>query len=162
MRPGFVLSPLTPTETRARRIRNLADLGRKERIAGSVRVREDGKLHHHLTSESRISRADRVTITRWQLGIVARHQRCHNCQAELSRLHAITCAGVDDELGDMAQGIAPHEWFGDTDLDMVINGSVEGFGPGRVACLVNVISTIELRCKGRERTENGFFQAVVE
>ena len=75
-------------------------------MPGTVTVRGDMKAHEFSTSETEVTRAERVTITRWQLGMVAGHQECKQCrrdfgvEVELSREHAVECAGVADILGE--------------------------------------------------------------
>ena len=129
-------------------------------IAASVKVREDGKPHHLLTVESKVSRPDRVSITRWQLGMVAAHQECRKCGAEISRVHAVQCAGVmaDGEFANMVAAVPQGEQVGRTEIDMVINHASEEMSPQVAAVLVRVIDGIEQVCRGRERTEMGFWQ----
>jgi hypothetical protein len=153
--------PLTATERKARRIRGLAMLDANTTgIAASVKVREDGKPHHLLTVESKVSRPDRVSITRWQLGMVAAHQECKKCGEEVSREHAVQCAGVmaDGEFAGMVAAVPLGERVGRTEIDMVINHSAEEMSLQVAEVLVRVIDGIEQICRGRERTEMGFWR----
>jgi len=129
-------------------------------IAASVKVRKDGKPHQFLTAVTKVSRPERVSITRWQLGMVAAHQECELCHTELSREHAIACSGVmgDMEFARMAAAVPPAERMGKTELDMVINHAAEEMTPECAAVLVRVIDMIEVRCRKRERTEQGFWR----
>ena len=102
--------PLTPTERKARRVRGLTELESDQGgIAASVKVRKDGKPHQFLTAVTKVSRPERVSITCWQLGMVAAHQECELCHTELSREHAIACSGVmgDMEFAQHGGGSAP-------------------------------------------------------
>lgn len=154
--------PLTPTERKARRIRGLVALDSgHDGIGASVKVRQDGKLHEFLTANTKVSRPDRVSITRWQLGMVARHHQCRACnQNELSREHALVCSGMDadGELGALEAAVPPAERLGKTAIDVVINHASGRMSPECAAVLVRVINTIEVKCRGRERTEQGFWK----
>ena len=36
---------------------------------------------------------------------------------------------MDNELGDIVHGIQAQEWFGNADIDVAVNGSVDGVEP---------------------------------
>jgi len=84
-----------------------------------------------LTARTKVTRELRVSISRWQLGMVASHQDCSRCggRGALSREHAVDCAEAEEVL----EGMIP--------------------GPDEAA-----ITRIEERCRGRSRTDMGFYR----
>ncbi len=157
--PTLQPPPLTPTERKAWRIRALAALDANgQSVAASVHVRNDGKPHHFLTAESKVTRADRTSITRWQLGMVASHQVCKTCGGVLSRVHAVACAGVLVELMGLVGRILPKDRVGCTEIDWVINSAAKLMTPECAEAIVRAIDAVERKCRGRERTEQGFWQ----
>jgi len=54
--------------------------------------------------------------------------------------------------------VAPTQPFGATDLDVLINEAWEKMDPGRAEYLAKMIDQIEQVCRGRERTEQGFWR----
>src|SRR3954465_2988851 len=100
--------PLSAAERKRRRVVRLRNLGLEEDgVGASVQVRDKGALHEFLTARSGVSREDRVTITRWQCGLVVGHQPCRECGQELSREHAIDCAAIDVLLAESADASPP-------------------------------------------------------
>ena len=124
----------------------------------------DGRLHRHLQAATKVSREDRVSITRWQLGLVASHQTCLKCKLHngLSREHAVACSGAGEMLEPMWASIpvtrradAP----GRTVIDRLINEAATGMNQDRVVALVSAINTIEVQCWGRVRTVTEFWRS---
>ena len=132
-------------------------------MGASIQVRTSGKPHHYLTAESQTPRAARVTISRWQLGLVAAHQPCCKCsvpllEIETDREHAVAHVEVRDRVEALVKPLPVASRYGHTPLDAVINaGADTGWDPGMVALMVEVITDIELVCRGRVRTSQGFF-----
>ena len=153
--------PLSRGDRRDRQVQSLqAWEQNSETVGAAVKVRDNRHPHHLLTVKTKATREDRVSLTRWQLGLVAAHQRCKKCSQEVSRLHAIACAGVQGELDGLVAHVPPGERFGVTDMDVVLNsGAEKGLQPEVIAQLVGIISTIERVCRGRERTAQGFWKA---
>ncbi len=160
--PVYHPSPLGQAARKQRRIEALKELEQeKGGVAASVRVRDDGKLHEYLTAGTTVSRADRVTISRWQLGLVAARQECKKCGGILSRRHAVNCAEVEELMVELIEQVSPRDWYGETMLDGLINSREEEMEAEAARVLVAVITKIEKECRGRERTENGFFAGEV-
>jgi hypothetical protein len=162
--------PITRNDRKERRVAALQKLGfvkngtRLSGVAAATRVRGDGKLHEFMMASTLVSREDRVTITRWQLGTVASHQICRKCGASLTRIHAVECAEVETILGELAAGMdggvgetIRDTWEDKTLVDRIINGTIEDMPIGISKLLVEAIVKIEEVCRGRERTEMGFF-----
>ena len=111
----------------------IRDAHRQTDVAAAIQVQADGRAHEYLfarprprkltpaerdrpavvaraatreSAKAKISRADRTTISRWQLGLVAYHQICKGCGEELSHRHALECSGVIFELDMLASEIA--------------------------------------------------------
>ena len=92
--------------------------------------------------------------------MVASHQLCKKCGAEVSRKHAVQCAGVmaDAEFGAMVAVVPQGEQVGHTEINMVINHAAEEMSPQVAEVLVRVSDEIEQKCRGWEHTEMGFWQ----
>ena len=156
--PTLAPFPIPPREWIHLRTTALASAHGDTDVAAAIRVRSDGRAHHYLTSQARISRPDRVTISRWQLGLVAHHQHCKGCGLALSRQHALECSGVIFEVDQLASEIAEQGRYGPTGLDILLNDGMRGgFTAERTKRLVLNIGWIESRCKGSTRTKNGFW-----
>ena len=114
---------------------------------------------HYLCPTSVISREDRVTISRWQLGIVGQHRTCARCGLECSREHVIECAGVNQRLITRMREIyqPPTALCGLTPMDWLLNAAALDMFPVVVTELVDAITRIERVCRARTRTERGFF-----
>jgi excinuclease UvrABC ATPase subunit len=52
----------------------------------------DGSIH----KKTRAEREERNLLVRWRIGNIGIHQACQKCNGELSRLHALECASLDD------------------------------------------------------------------
>jgi Reverse transcriptase (RNA-dependent DNA polymerase)/Endonuclease-reverse transcriptase len=164
-KPVIQPPPRNKTQRKQQRVEDLQKLeSEKDGIAASVRVRADGRPHKLLWATTEVSREDRVSITRWQLGMVASHQTCKKCGAHngLSREHAVECAKVETilatELAGIPEGVKANI-RGHTVIDILINEAAMGMSKERAALLVSAIDTIEVQCRGRVRTEMGFWKA---
>jgi len=153
--PMKVFPPLTKGKRKQRQVRGIQDL--KGRVAESVQVRADGKHHHFLTAMSKVSRPDRVSITCWQLGLVAAHQECKKFGESLSRRHGVECAGAAGVLDGIVRAITPEERVGETEIDWAINALAEGMAPKQAEVIVKAIDMLEQACRGREQAVTGFW-----
>ena len=177
--------PIKDAAWKWHRMETIRDAHRQTDVAAAIHVRADGRAHEYLFARprskkltaaqkakpklvaraavqdqliARISRADRTTISRWQLGLVAHHQPCKGCGLELSRRHALECSGAIFELEMLASEIAEAGRYGPTAMDILINaGAGKGFTAERIKVLVRNIGFIETRLKGSTRTLNGFW-----
>ena len=86
-------------------------------------------------------------------------QDCKACHKELSRLHAVQCAGVDtyQPLIDLVNKVQPDLRFGLTPIDVVINAAAESMTPAVARVIVAAIDLIEVKCHGRARADSGFW-----
>ena len=131
-------------------------------VAGSIRVLPLASPHSYLRSTSVISREDRVTISRWQLGIVGQHCTCARCGLECSREHVMECAGVNQCLTTSMRVIypPPTALYGLTPMDWLLNAAALDMLPAVATELVDAITRIERVCRARTRTERGFFTSM--
>lgn len=168
--PTRLPPPLTAAERRQRRIAHIEGIGAVNPqaahpdVGASVLVLPSGRAHYYLTAESCTPRPARVTISRWQLGLVAAHQPCHHCSApphnvvQLSRNHATEHAEIRDRAAGLVRPVPMGERAGHTEIDQAINaGAEQGWDAGTRALLVEIITDIENICRNRERTPQGFF-----
>ena len=165
-KPEYKSPPRSREQRKEKQVEDLQKLEAEGNgIAPSVRVRMDGRLHKHLWATTKVSREDRVSITRWQLGLVASHQTCRKCGVHkgLSREHAVgRCTGVGVELAPMLASIPEAtraRMLGRTVIDVLINEAAMGMSQERAEALVGAINSIEVQCRGRVRTEMGFWKA---
>ena len=152
--------PLSRQERRNCQIDALQQLEQdRDGIAASVLVQSDGRPHHLLTAATKVSRPNRVSITRWQLGLVAFHKPCVKCGSPLSREHAITCAELGARVERLVEAVPQDQHFGKTGLDVAINAAAkEGMELEQAQEVVDIIDRIEEVCGGRVRTEQGFWR----
>ena len=164
-------APLIPSQVRKEwRKDQMEALGNQhESIAKSILVTKATKPHLYLSSPAHISRPDRATLSRWQLGLVCNHKACRGCPMSLSRNHARECCWKPGRLQErMDSNMDPlntlfrkhfpfHERFGLTPIDHLLNASAYKLHPDVVKALVTAISDIELHCLRRDRSESGFF-----
>ena len=151
--------PITPLERHTSRVAQLQQLGQKDNgVGASVVVLPSGRPHHMLTAASPVTRPDCVSLTRWQLGLVASHQQCTKCHGDLSRMHAVVCAGVAGQLDKLVAGVPLELRYGQTGIDILLNAGAEfGLTKRGAGIIAGIISEVERVCRGRERTEQGFW-----
>jgi len=133
-------------------------IGLNNGVAKAIAVDVRLKKYHCLKADSTSCR-NRITITRWLLGLVAQHQQCLNCEnGELSRVHAIMCTNVDTFL------LQYYNEFYDpfnslTVIDQLLNrfarGPPDELFYSRVA---EAIGIIYILCRGMEQLDNGFWK----
>ncbi len=90
--------------------------------------------------------------------MVASHQLCKACGGVLSRIHGVACSGAVAELRGFVAAILPNNRVGCTEIDWVINSVVKMMTPECAEVIVRAIDAVEVKCRGRERTEQGFWQ----
>ena len=157
-KPRVVPPPITSEQRQERQAATIQQLEEgNENIASAVLVRVDMKTHQLYMAETKVCRADRVSISRWQIGLVAGHQVCRNCGDELSRVHAVKCSGAAEGLRALVGNIPVGKRFGRTEIDWVINAHANEMGPEQAKLIVEAISKVERVCRGRERSETGFW-----
>ena len=101
------------------------------------------------------ARRNRVPIIRWLLGTVATHQDCVRCGGELSRDHAMECAGVTDIV---REEFADVEFTGAlTPMDEVLNAKRHDCSEETMEKLAHIIGLIFLRCLDHRQTYTGWW-----
>ncbi len=72
-------------------------------------------------------------------------------------MHAVECTGVDALLAGLVEGILVAERFGSAAIDWTINTLVKEMKPEHTEGIGQAINVIERVCRGRERSELGFW-----
>ena len=156
--PTVAPPPISKGDRKKRQAATIKSLEEgSDNIASSILVRDNMRLHHLHTARTKVCRADRVSISRWQLGMVAGHQRCLKCNGELSRRDAMRCSRAAEGLRGLVGNIPLGKRFGCTEIDWVINAHAEEMKPEAALLIVEAIDTVERVCRGRERSETGFW-----
>lgn len=141
------------------------DLGNTN-VAGTIRMDPHQQGHRHVLRPYAFSNPRiRVPILRWLVGNVAAHRPCQteNCNAEISRRHAVECSGAEEGLMELYPWLVPAfvpEVDG-TFIDYLLNRFAHAYKeqdrPQEL--LLNIssaISAIYFRCLGYQQRENGF------
>jgi hypothetical protein len=133
-------------------------IGLNSGVSKAIALDDRLKKYHVLKVDSTSCR-NRITISRWLLGLVAQHQQCLNCgNGELSRVHAIMCSNVDTFL------LQYYNEFYDpfmslTVIDQLLNrfarGPPDDLFYSRIA---EAIGIIYILCRGMEQIDNGFWK----
>ena len=89
--------------------------------------------------------------------MVAGHQECVKCGAELSRIHAVACSRAGALIDHLGRGIPVGRRLGPTVIDWVINALAKEMKPDQADLIVEAIDKIERECRGRERSATGFW-----
>ena len=131
----------------------------KRNVAGVIQVELGDKMRH--TSQPWVweSKKQRITITRWLIGAVARHQVCRGCEGGeiLSRDHAVECSGAKDRLVEVyVNHLDPNSQL--TCIDQLLN-KFRKRPPDHqfYRVLETVIGRIYERCLQWRQKENGFW-----
>ncbi|KAJ3321227.1 hypothetical protein HDU93_003417, partial [Gonapodya sp. JEL0774] len=159
--PSVAPPPLPKAQRRRHHYDHLNRAVVEGAVEASIPLAPDLRPRAYLTSASPITRPQRVSLTRWQLGTTANHPHpCKVCGADLGRVHALECTGVNTELLPFIATIPPADRFGVTRLDVVINWitSRDILDLAAVDQVVEWIDRIETRCRRRTRTETGFWR----
>ena len=94
-----------------------------------------------------------------QLGLVAGHQDCQKpqCQDQLSRKHAIECAGIRGTLELLVGSVPLEKRVGKTGIDVLLNTAADtGLSTAMATAIVEIIEMIERVCWNRKRSKMGF------
>jgi retron-type reverse transcriptase len=68
------------------------------RIGSSIHVHRSLKHSAILHWKGESDAKHKSELIRWRLGRIAFHQRCASCRGVLSRRHAVSCTGIEDQL----------------------------------------------------------------
>ena len=126
-------------------------------VAGAIEI-VDLEKHRYITlSNNNIPKKRRMTITRWILGVVARHQNCRNCDAgnEVNRDHAIDCSGAGEYLARIYDAIPVTTNY--NIIDYLLNIHRHSPNMEFYENMENAISMIYRKCLHCEQSENGFW-----
>jgi hypothetical protein len=162
--PQVPLDDVTRKVKRRQVIREL-DQGRTN-VAGAIRCHEeDGKLLRHvLRPRAFANKQQRVTIIRWLLGGVVRHQPCKNCadHTPLSRSHALDCSGarafLEDRFRQELEDLDPS--LNDLNvLDKLLNTfRLEPPSETFYIDMHHAISLVYTRCLGFKQQQSGYWK----
>jgi hypothetical protein len=98
-------------------------------------------------------RPQRILLIMWRLGRVAFHQQCRKCNngTELSRAHAMQCAGVDADLARFASRLNPNSPL--LPIDQLLNEN--WFLPGVLETVYAGLKRIMIECRHGTQTIDG-------
>ena len=136
----------------------------KETVAGAIQIERYDPLRNITRQGVWDSKKQRITVTRWAIGAVARHQMCSNCEdrADLSRAHAVMCSGAEESLRrQYGEFLDPNSKF--TIIDQLLNRFRNGIPrPSFYRDLEEAIGLIYRKCRGLVQKENGFWAEKLE
>lgn len=129
-----------------------------ENIAGTL-VLEEGDKIREIMRVGHCTKKERITILRWKLGTITRHEICKKCNGELTRKHAINCSGALGYLKEQFPEVEePPERTRLTLLDNILNKyrnkkkDVDYYNNVYLA-----IAKVYVECHGFEQAANGFW-----
>ncbi|KAJ3309248.1 hypothetical protein HDU93_005597, partial [Gonapodya sp. JEL0774] len=156
--PSPIATRSERVEWREPQLMALAEDSPEGGVAGAIQVRARARPHAYLDARSRISRVQRVAISRWQLGLVAQHQECRKCGEVLDREHAMRCTQQWDWVEEWVRWKWSGPFHGRTPLDWMLNCMRDKMEVWWAQMAVGVIARMELWCREREMTDQGFFK----
>ena len=131
-------------------------------VAGVIQVEPTDSFRHAMLPNAFPSREERITITRWLIGNIVRHQSCLKCDndTQLSRLHAVACSGAQAYLAALY-----HEHFDPalnaqvTCIDQLLN-KFRNAPPHQdfYKHVHHAIKLIYVHCLGFRQKPNGFWE----
>jgi hypothetical protein len=129
-----------------------------DNIAGTL-VIEDTDGIRDVIKVGRCPKKELITILRWLLGTITRHEECKKCNQELTRKHAIECSGAREFLQEKFPEIQePPIQKRFTLLDNILNRyrnrkkDIDFYHNVYLA-----IAKIYVECHGFEQAANGFW-----
>ena len=135
----------------------------KTNVAGVIVVDSKRAWRHLTLPNLTLSKKQRITITRWIIGGVAKHQPCKNCPTHepLSREHDLKCSGAETFLASRYHS----HWDRDSPL-LLIDQLLNKFrlAPPSVGFyndLYYALSNIYSKCLGFSQKDNGYWASTV-
>ncbi|MEY3312427.1 MAG: hypothetical protein RL348_1776 [Bacteroidota bacterium] len=84
-------------------------------------------------------------VIKWRLGRIAYHQMCLNCESkELSRKHALKCAGIDDFIAEKFKNFERDEEH--LSLDKLLNHYYSTTSKELISIFASIIANIKWTC----------------
>jgi hypothetical protein len=113
-----------------------------------------------MKSGKKISRRDRVTITRWRIGNFCKHQTCCNCEAaELSRKHGCECSGAKAYIIRTYPALAQTIELGTISaIDALLNHVDQSANRADHQRAAHAIGLVAAKCRHLEQTRNHFWR----
>lgn len=131
----------------------------KPSVAGVIQIERSDRLRTITRQGVWDSNKQRITITRWAIGAVARHQMCSNCEEkeDLSRAHAVECSGAGENLRrQYGEFFNPSSSL--TIIDQLLNLFRNGMPrPSFFRDLEEAIGLIFNKCRGLVQNDKGFW-----
>ena len=152
---GPIQAPLVAQKKKKLKLAHLKSLSKG--VAKEIVIHQEFKLYDIFTPTA-TTQKNRITITRWLLGLVAQHQRCLFCvNGDLSRQHAIDCTNVDQPLL-INYPLEYDEHSNSNIIDRLLSryrsGPPDDMFYERIASAIEMIFIL---CRGMEQKENGFW-----
>jgi hypothetical protein len=144
--------PLTKTVLQRMRYQDIVGIPCEPTSVGAA-VPVDRQLSLCFLPKLDVTRPKRILLIMWRLGRVAFHQQCLKCNdgTELSRAHALECAGVDADLARFANLLDPNSPL--LPFDQLLNK--EWFIPGVQEAIYAGIKRIMIECRHGTQTTDG-------
>jgi hypothetical protein len=127
-------------------------------IAGAIHIEPGDKIRAFLTARSGVDRKTRLSLMRWMLGSVTRHEACIKCGEVLTRKHAADCSGATVALAERYPGVQPPAGR-TTMLDAVLNHhrNTKPQDSNAHSDVAAAVGLIYVECKGYQQQDNGFW-----
>lgn len=151
---GPIVRPLSHEKKRQKKLDHIKNLAGA--VAQAITV--DEQIHRDIVTLKDISQQQRVTVSRWILGLVCQHQVCRNCNGDLSRRHGVLCSGAHTYLHqvyDRYLNIESEENVIDQLLNRFRARAPDTLFYGHIT---HAIGLIYVFCRGFEMCENGFWK----
>lgn len=129
-----------------------------DNIAGTLLLEENEEIRQ-IMRVGQCPKKQRITITRWLLGTITRHEVCKKCNGELTRKHAIECSGALTFLRDLFPEVSePTEQVRWTLLDNILNTyRIARKNTDFYRNIYLAISKVYTECHGFQQAANGFW-----
>jgi len=118
------------------------------------------KKRQIMKSRNKISRRDRVTITRWRIGNFCKHQTCCSCEAaELSRKHGCECSGAKTYIIRTYPALQQTIELGTISaIDALLNHVDQSANRADHQRAAHAIGLVATKCRHLEQTRNHFWR----
>jgi hypothetical protein len=133
-------------------------------IASVIRIDETDK-YRAICRPTEITRAQRITISRWLTGVVCMHQACAGCEegAILDRQHGLTCSGAEQFLRNAFPEMEDEfEMTVDNVLDTLLNNIRNSLDTRVNAIAAEAIAMILTKCRQLEQQLDGHWKTTAD
>ena len=129
-----------------------------DNVASAIQIEADDPIRVFLKAGSGINRRMRMTVVRWTLGTIAKHDPCQKCGNALTRKHAVECSGgMELVRGSLPDIVDPNGRS--TVLDSMLNFH-RNARPDQTPAydlITSAVALIYSLCKGWAQKDNGFW-----